>query len=137
MQMCLLWKVRKVSSSAEEWGQDSNECKMYLCCLMCLCVRYLQLEESTDSSIIIFFIKFSKESKILSNGNISAAVRLIHYRGHGYMLSRETLQRPTVSFSHSCWFIFMSEMLYHFLNIASISLCHVRFLSGLHRLDQI
>lgn len=134
--MWILWKMRKVSSSAEEWGQDSNDCKMHLCCLVCLCVGYLQLGKSTDSSIIVFFDKFSKESKVLSNGNISAAVNLIHFRGH-----RRVIQ-GNLEEIHS---FLLSELLIHiyewnadyFSNIPNISLCHIRFVSGSHRSDQI
>lgn len=63
MQMCILWKMRKVSSSAEEWGQDSNECKMYLCCLMCLCVGYLQLGKVLIVALLYFSISFQKNPK--------------------------------------------------------------------------
>lgn len=91
MHVCVLWNLRKISCSVEEIGQAGNECKMCMCCLVYMHIGYLQFGKTTGSSIIIFFNKSLKELKVLSNANISAAVSITHYGGHGETLSREML----------------------------------------------
>lgn len=62
-----------------------------VCVLFAVHVGYLPFGKSSDSSIITFLNKFSKELKVLPNATISTSVSMTRHRGSREMLSRETL----------------------------------------------